>query len=66
METKTHGMTNKKNALKENKADSFIHMRIPTQLKAVFVRCANGEPLAKWIIQTCTNEVNKQGVEKCD
>lgn len=58
-QTKMHGMTGKKNALKtsKNKSVSFIHARCKTQDKALWVKSALSEKikLTEWIIK----ELNK-------
>ena len=50
---KQHGMTGKRNAVKEDGATSFIHARCKPSDKAVWVRAAQAEglKLTEWIVQ---------------
>jgi|LakMenE18May11ns_1017448.scaffolds.fasta_scaffold5413151_1 hypothetical protein len=51
---KKHGMTGKRNAAKDDCAESYIHARCKPQDKASWVRAAQSEglKLTEWIINT--------------
>jgi hypothetical protein len=51
METKPHGMTGKRNAIKEDGATSQLQIRCTPAQKATWVHAANGQKLTDWVIQ---------------
>lgn len=62
--TKPHGMTGKKNALKDEseKKSSYIHMRVEQERKARYVREASGQglKLAAWILDACDEKIDRE------
>ena len=55
---KTHGMTGKRNAVKENPLDAYIGFRLGKERKESYEKSANNESLTSWILRTLDKEVN--------
>jgi hypothetical protein len=58
MSDKPHGMTGKKNAVKNDAATSQLQIRCTPAQKATWVHAAGGEKLSAWVIQTLNAAAN--------
>jgi hypothetical protein len=58
METKPHGMTGKKNAVKNDAATSQLQIRCTPAQKAAWVHAAGGHKLSAWVIDALNKAAN--------
>ena len=55
---KTHGMTGKRNAVKDNPLDAYIGFRLEKKRKESYEKASKNESLTAWILRTLDKEVN--------